>query len=89
MNTMSAPEYMTYEEFGRRFFEIAVTEERIADAIGTIAGEGFELGPIAQGPGKIAKVTAKVKIQAPVVARHMGEQLTFSIRIPLNARKAA
>ncbi len=83
MNTMSDPEYMTYEEFGRKFFEIAVTEERIADAIGTIAGEGFELGPIAQGPGKIAKVTAKVKIQAPVVARHMGEQLTFSIRIPL------
>jgi hypothetical protein len=74
---------MTYEEFGRQFFEIAVTEERIADALGTIAGEGFELGPIAQGPGKIAKITAKVKIQTPVVKRHLGEQITFSIRIPL------
>ena len=80
---MPDPDYMTYEEFGRQFFEIAVTEERIADALATIAGEGFELGPIAQGPGKIAKVTAKVKIQTPVVKRHLGEQITFSIRIPL------
>jgi hypothetical protein len=80
---MSDPEYLTYEEFGRKFFEIAVTEERIADALASIAGEGFELGPIAQGPGKFAKVSAKVKIQTPVVTRHLGEQITFSIRIPL------
>ena len=80
---MSDPEYLTYEEFGRKFFEIAVTEERIADALASIAGDGFELGPIAQGPGKLAKVTAKVKIQTPVVTRHLGEQITFSIRIPL------
>jgi hypothetical protein len=80
---MSDPDYMTYEEFGRQFFEIAVTEERIADALASIAGEGFELGPIAQGPGKIAKVSAKVKIQTPVVTRHLGDQITFAIRIPL------
>jgi hypothetical protein len=80
---MPDADYLTYEEFGRKFFEIAVTEERIADALATIAGEGFQLGPIGQGPGKIAKVTAKVKIQAPVVTRHVGELITFSIRIPL------
>jgi hypothetical protein len=54
---------MTYEEFGRRFFEIAVTEERVAAAIGQIAGEEFTMGPMAQGPGKFAKVTAKVRVQ--------------------------
>jgi hypothetical protein len=80
---MSDPDYLTYEEFGRQFFEIAVTEERIADALASIAGEGFALGPIAQGPGKIAKVSARVKIQTPVVTRHLGEQITFAIRIPL------
>src|SRR5437773_3939108 len=73
----------TYEEFGRRFFEIAVTEERVGDAIATIAGDEFEMGPIGQGPGGIAKVTARVKIQTPMVTRHVGEQITFSIRIPL------
>jgi hypothetical protein len=76
-------EYTTYEAFGRRFFEIAVTEERVGDAIAAIAGEAFTVGPIAQGPGKIAKVTAKVKVQNPVVTRHIGEQITFGIRIPL------
>ena len=72
MNTMSDHELMTYEEFGRSFFEIAVTEERVGDAIATIAGDEFEMGPIGQGPGRIAKVTAKVKVQAPSVTRHVG-----------------
>jgi hypothetical protein len=80
---MDADNYMTYEEFGRRFFEIAVTEGRVGGAIGEIAGDEFEIGPIGQGPGKIAKVTAKVRIQDPRVRRQLGEQITFAIRIPL------
>ena len=79
----TAYDSMTYEEFGRRFFEIAVTEERVAAAIGQIAGEEFTMGPMAQGPGKFAKVTAKVRVQDPAVTRHQGEQLTFDIQIPL------
>jgi hypothetical protein len=75
--------YMTYEEFGRRFFEIAVTEQRVGGAIAEIAGEAFEMGPMGQGPGKIAKVSAKVRIQDPRVTRQVGEMITFAIRIPL------
>ena len=56
---MDPADLVTYEEFGRRFFEVAVTEQRVGDAIGAIAGEAFEMGPIAQGPGRLAKVTAK------------------------------
>ncbi|MGB0969598.1 MAG: hypothetical protein ACPGVG_01355 [Mycobacterium sp.] len=80
---MEAADYLTYEEFGRRFFEIAVTEERVGGAIGAIAGDAFKLGPIAQGPGKIAKVTAHVRILEPRVTRQVGESITFAIRIPL------
>lgn len=76
-------QYLTYEEFGRRFFEYAVSEQRVGDAIAAIAGDAFEIGPIAQGPGRIAKVTAKVKVQTPTVTRHVGELITFAIRIPL------
>jgi hypothetical protein len=75
--------FLTYEEFGRRFFEVAVTEDRVAAAIGEIAGDAFQIGPIAQGPGKIAKVTAQVRIQQPRVTRQVGELITFAIRIPL------
>ena len=80
---MTAAEYVTYEAFGRRFFEVAVTEERVGGAIAEIAGEGFEIGPIAQGPGKLAKVTAKVRILPPRLTRQLGEWITFAIRIPL------
>ena len=80
---MEPAEYVTYEEFGRRFFEIAVTEDRVGGAIGAIAGDAFEMGPMAQGPGKIAKVTAVVRVQKPRVTRQVGEAITFSIRIPL------
>ena len=80
---MNADDYMTYEEFGRRFFEVAVTEDRVGAAIGAIAGDEFEMGPMGQGPGKIAKVTAKVRIQEPRVTRSIGELITFAIRIPL------
>ena len=80
---MDVDNYMTYEQFGRRFFEIAVSEDRVGGAIGSIAGDAFEIGPIAQGPGKIAKVTAKVRVMDPRVTRTMGELITFDIRIPL------
>lgn len=76
-------DYVSYEEFGRKFFEIAVTEGRVGGAIADIAGDAFVVGPIAQGPGKIAKVTAKVRVRDPRVTRQVGEMITFAIRIPL------
>jgi hypothetical protein len=80
---MDTYDYMTYEEFGRKFFEIAVTEERVAAAFAAIAGDQFEMGPMGQGPGKIAKVTAQVMIQQPQVTRNIGDVITFAVRIPL------
>lgn len=80
---MDVDNCMTYEQFGRKFFEIAVSEERVCGAIASIAGEAFEMGPMGQGPGKIAKVTAKVRIMDPRVKRKVAEMITFDIRIPL------
>ena len=80
---MADHDYITYEEFGRRFFEVAVSEDRVGDSIEAIAGDHFVMGPIAHGPGKFARVTARVKIQKPRVSRHVDDTITFSIRIPL------
>jgi len=52
---MDVDNYLTYEQFGRKFFETAVSEERVCNAIAAIAGDAFEMGPMGQGPGKIAK----------------------------------
>lgn len=76
-------DYVTYQDFGRRFFELAVTEERVAAAFAEIAGDEFEMGPMAQGPAGLARVTAKIKIQQPHVRRTLGDTITFAIRIPL------
>ena len=80
---MHANDYMTYEQFGRKFFEVAVTEARVAAAFAAIAGDEFEMGPIAQGPGRFARVSAHVKILQPQVRRTIGDTIDFSIRIPL------
>jgi hypothetical protein len=80
---MPTHDYVSYEEFGRKFFDIAVTEDRVAAGFATVAGEEFEIGPIAQGPGRFARVSAKVKIQEPQVRRTFGEMITFAVRIPL------
>jgi hypothetical protein len=81
---MQNHDYFTYEEFGRRFFEVAVTPERVATALADIAGSDFDMEPIAQGPGGIAKVSAKVNIKEPRVTRRLGDTITFVIHIPLS-----
>lgn len=81
---MQNHDYVTYEEFGRRFFEVAVTPQRVAAAFADIAGSEFAMEPIAQGPGKIAKVSANVKIQDPQVTRRLGDSITFVVHIPLS-----
>jgi hypothetical protein len=77
-------DYVTYEEFGRKFFEVAVTPERVAAAFAAITGNEFPMEPMAQGPGKIAKVSANVKINEPRVTRTVGDAITFVIHIPLS-----
>jgi hypothetical protein len=80
---MQGYDYVSYEAFGRRFFEVAVTEERVGAAFASVAGSEFEMEPMAQGPGKIAKVSAKVAIKHPQVSRNVADSITFDIHIPL------
>ncbi len=77
------PEYVSYEEFGRNFFEIAVTENRIGAAFSAIAGEEFQVGPLPAGPGGVVKVVADVRIDEPRIVRHVGELITFTVELPL------
>ena len=52
-----AEAFMTYGEFGERFFEIAVTEERILKAVATIAGWHIDFGPLKIDPLGLVKVS--------------------------------
>ncbi|MFC7754384.1 hypothetical protein [Tsukamurella soli] len=77
------PRYLTYEEFGRRFFEVAVTEERVGSAFADLAGDDFKVGPIPSGPGGMARVWADVRIEEPKLTREVGRLITFTVKIPL------
>jgi len=78
-----AVDYGSYEEFGRVFFRTAVTEDRILAAVGGLAGDTFEFGPLAVGPGKIAKVNATGRIGDPSIAAVESDEVQFRLAIPV------
>lgn len=78
------PSYISYEEFGRRFLEYAVSEQRIAEAFGELTGAAFDFGPIGVGPGRLAKVTAQVELGRPRILRYVDAFISFELTIPLH-----
>jgi hypothetical protein len=72
-----------YAVFGERFFEHAVTQERIVGALGGLAGDPIEFGPIGAGPGRIAHVTASGVVGRGVAARVPGDEIAFRLTIPV------
>jgi hypothetical protein len=81
-----AVDYGSYEEFGRAFFRTAVTEERILAAVGGLAGDTFEFGPLAAGPAKIAKVNATGRIGQPSITAVDGDDVQFRLAIPVDVQ---
>lgn len=75
--------FVTYEEFGRRFFRVRGDRRTCRAAFADIAGDSSEMGPMFQGPGGLAKVSARVQVQQPTARRTLGEAITFAVRIPL------
>ncbi|MPY79968.1 MAG: hypothetical protein GEV04_16220 [Actinophytocola sp.] len=83
------PEFCSYERFGLRFFQHAVTVERIAAGVSGLTGTPIEFGPIAAGPGKIAKVHATGAIGDPAVSPLAdAEPLRFGLHVPVDLRFA-
>lgn len=80
-------EFCSYEAFGLRFFQHAVTVERIADGVSGLTGRPIEFGPLGAGPAKIAKVQATGTIGQPRVQRVSDEEpLRFELNLPVNLR---
>lgn len=49
-------EWIDYAEFGRRFFPLIVTPDRVRDVVEGLAGRAVEVGPLRTGPGEAATV---------------------------------
>ncbi|OJF82697.1 hypothetical protein [Nocardia seriolae] len=74
--------YISYEDFGRRFLDHAASPQRIAGAFEKLTGEAFEFGPIGAGPGKLAKLSAAVRLGQPRLNREVGDIISFDLVIP-------
>lgn len=76
-------EYISYEEFGKRFFELAVTPERILGAVNMLAGEPIGMGPMGVGPGRVAKITASGTIGEATAIALDGDQVSYRMTLPV------
>jgi hypothetical protein len=76
-------ELIGYGEWGARFFETAVTEERVLAGVNAMAGQQIEFGPIGVGPGRVAKVTAVGEIGTATGQRTSIDPVQFDVRLPV------
>ena len=75
---------ISYAEFGERFFQHAVTEERILGALSSLAGNEIEFGPIGAGPGRLAQVSASGVVGTASAERIDGDVVAFRLGIPVS-----
>lgn len=71
-----------YAAFGAQFFHVLVTADRVAGAIGALAGDDFAIGPVPVGPGKLARLTVTGQLGRPTARRRGREPLRFRLSIP-------
>jgi hypothetical protein len=79
-------ELIDYGEWGARFFEAAVTEERVLAGVNAMAGQAIEFGPLGVGPGRVAKVTATGEIGTATGRRTSVDPVQFVVLLPVALR---
>lgn len=61
-------EWIGYDEFGHRFFDLIVTADRVRQVVESMAGKPIEVGPLRTGPGNKAQVWVQGSVRLPKVA---------------------
>lgn len=79
-------EYISYEGFGRRFFALVATEERVLSAVNLLAGQPIDVGPIGVGPAKLVKLTAKGAIGEAMATPTQGSEVGYRVVLPVSVR---
>lgn len=77
-------ELCSYEEFGVAFFEHAVTEEKVLEAVREMAGDPIDMGPVPAGPGGAAQVTATGSVGEPAATRLEGDIIRYEVVLPIS-----
>ena len=75
--------FISYADFGKRFFEIAVTRERVVDAVAGVAGRPIDVGPLAVGPLGLIKIRANGSVGTLSVVERVDEHVAFDVTLPV------
>jgi hypothetical protein len=73
-----------YAAFGEALVYRAVTPERVAGAVGRVAGEHVQLGPLRAGPAGAATVVARGRIGEADVDEVAPDPLIYTVRLPVD-----
>lgn len=74
--------WISYGDFGSRFFDDAVTIDRITAAIEGMAGKGIKIGPLQLGPAGLAGFVAEGNVGDPTITRHEGSEVAYDLLVP-------
>ena len=79
----TSPSALPHEEFGGNFLRMALTVDRVSEAVDRVLGDRLELGPMGAGPGRVlAKITAKALFGASYGEAIAGEDFAYRIHVP-------
>lgn len=76
----SSAQWISYEEFGSRFFRRAVTGARIEKALEEVAGKHIKIGPVDIG---LVGVNAEGRVGDPTISATKDSDVVFRIQIPV------
>ena len=78
-------DFIGYADFGRRFFEAAVTQRRVEKAAAGLAGRPVEFGPRRVGPIGLVQVQAAGSVGRPAVERRDDpDHIAFALTVPID-----
>ncbi len=75
--------FVSYADFGRRFFELAVTRDRVQHAVAGLAGRPVDVGPIGVGPLNLIKVRANGAVGTLRVSERTDTDVAFDVVVPV------
>lgn len=84
MDDGSEDRAISYAQWGVDFFHEAISEERVLGAVNTLAGQEIDFGPIAAGPGGLAKVRAYGEMGEAIATRLEGQEISYRVLLPVS-----
>ncbi len=82
--TRVTDDVIDYATWGERFYDTAVTAERILAGVNVLAGQPIDVGPLGVGPGRIAKVRARGEIGTATGHRVEDRPVTCAVTLPVS-----